>query len=457
MTTTPAPPRTEPSRVRRATTVAAVLAFDALLHLYWSTGATWPAPDERTLSMAVLGTSVPFTPSVLLPLAATLVVAASAVYFGAVTGHRLLRAGALVVATGLLVRALTGAVWGFGVGVEAGSAFFWLNLLLYTPLCAVLGLLCASTVPIRRPWRRAVALGVPLALGAALLFGAYGYRPAQAAAIDPEPGSRFVDTPLARFHYVTAGTGTPVVLLAPGASSTFAWREQVAGLARDHTVFAVDLPGNGRTTLHDQRFRYDLDGMTAAIGTFLDAVGVERAALAGNSWSGGFALAFAQRVPERVDRLLLLAPSGLDERDPLVWELMKPPVLGELITNLGTDRASLAAGLRSTYFANPERVTEEVVDAMWVPSTDPGNMRATVALERGLDWSVTEAALGRVRLPVQVIWGAQDEVLPAAQAGRFAALLPNAQVTVLDGCGHALTVDCAERVTALMSGFLRAR
>ncbi len=434
-----------------------MLVLDALLHLYWSTGARWPAPDERTLSMAVLGTPVSFAPRIVLPLAATLLVAAAVVHFSAVTGHRLLRAGTLMVATGLLIRALAGAVWVFGVGVEPGSAFFWLNLLLYTPLCVVLGLLCVSTVPVRRPWRRAAAVGTPLALIAVLLFGAYGYRPAAAPAQALEPGSRFVDTPLARFHYVTAGTGTPVVLLAPGASSTFAWREQVAELARDHTVFAVDLPGNGRTTLHDLPFRYDLDGMTTAIGTFLDAVGVPRAALAGNSWSGGFALAFAQRRPERVDRLLLLAPSGLDERDPLLWELMKPPVLGELITNLGADRASLAAGLRSTYFANPDRVTEEVVDAMWVPGTVPANMRATYELERGLDWSITEAALGRVRLPVQVIWGAQDQVLPVAQASRFGALLPEAEVHVLDGCGHALTVDCAERVTTLMSGFLRGR
>lgn len=459
MTTTIA--STSPGRTgSRATVVATVLALDAVLHLYWATGATWPAPDQRTLAIAVLGAPLSFAPSILLPLATVLLCAAAVVVTGVRRPHPLLRAGTLAIATGLLVRALAGVVWAFGIGVEPGGAFFWLNLLLYTPLCAVSGWLCASIVPVRRFWVRLAAIGTPLLVVAGLLYGAYGYQPAEAPAQGPaqvsEPGSRFVDTPLARFHYVATGIGTPVVLLAPGASSTYAWRAQVAALGKDHLVIAVDLPGQGRTTLHDPRFGYDLDAMTAAIGTFLDAVGVPRAALAGNSWSGGWALAFAQRHPERVARLLLLAPSGLAERDPLAWEALKVPVLGEVLAKLGTDRASVASALRSTYFANPDRVTEEVVDAMWVPGTVAANVRATYALERGLDWSVTQAALGAVRQPVLVIWGAQDQVLPAAQAARFDAALPDAAVHVLDGCGHALTVDCAERVTPLMAGFLRA-
>ena len=64
----------------RAATVAAVLAIDGMLHLYWATGSTWPARDARSLSYAVLGAEVPFTPPILLPLATLLFVAAAAVY-----------------------------------------------------------------------------------------------------------------------------------------------------------------------------------------------------------------------------------------------------------------------------------------------------------------------------------------------------------------------------------------
>jgi 4,5:9,10-diseco-3-hydroxy-5,9,17-trioxoandrosta-1(10),2-diene-4-oate hydrolase len=76
------------------------------------------------------------------------------------------------------------------------------------------------------------------------------------------------------------------------------------------------------------------------------------------------------------------------------------------------------------------------------------------ALERGLDWRVTQAALPRTTQPALIIWGEEDSVLPVAQAGRFARMLPNATVHTLPGCGHALTLDCPDRVTALLAGFL---
>jgi pimeloyl-ACP methyl ester carboxylesterase len=74
--------------------------------------------------------------------------------------------------------------------------------------------------------------------------------------------------------------------------------------ARESNDAAAPLPGQGYTRLHDRRSGWNLAAMTAAIGTFMDAVGVRRAELAGNSWGGGWALAFAQRHPERVNPLL---------------------------------------------------------------------------------------------------------------------------------------------------------
>jgi alpha/beta hydrolase fold len=177
--------------------------------------------------------------------------------------------------------------------------------------------------PHPRRWRRrlTVALATVTALVAgAVLYGAYGYLPVEAGrGYQPHytqtVPSRFVDTPIARFHYLNAGSGSPVVLLSPGSAWVVGWKEQLPVLAREHSVYVVDLPGQGYTQLHDRRFGWNLAAMTAAIGTFMDAVGVRRAALAGNSWSGGWALAFAQRHPERVSRLALLDAAALATRD----------------------------------------------------------------------------------------------------------------------------------------------
>ncbi|MFF8322978.1 DUF3995 domain-containing protein [Streptomyces bobili] len=126
-----------PAPTRAAALVASVLTVDAVLHLYWTTGATWPAADDRSLSHAVLGTDLSFTPTILLPLVALLLTAAAFVLaHSRRPRHLLLRVGTLAVATGLSLRALAGTYWLFAK--ETGTAFHWLNLLLYTPLCAVL-------------------------------------------------------------------------------------------------------------------------------------------------------------------------------------------------------------------------------------------------------------------------------------------------------------------------------
>ncbi|MER6314195.1 DUF3995 domain-containing protein [Streptomyces sp. NPDC001581] len=126
-----------PAPTRAAALVASVLTVDAVLHLYWTTGAIWPAADDRSLSHAVLGTDVPFTPPTLLPLVALLLTAAGFVLAHSLRPrHQLLRVGTLAVAAGLSLRALAGIYWLFTK--ETGTLFHWLNLMLYTPLCAIL-------------------------------------------------------------------------------------------------------------------------------------------------------------------------------------------------------------------------------------------------------------------------------------------------------------------------------
>ena len=178
-----------------------------------------------------------------------------------------------------------------------------------------------------RAWRRAVLVALAAilaALAGVVLYGAYVYQPPEAGRGYRQPyleevRSRFVETPVARFHYVQAGPGSPVVLVSPGAAWVVAWRHQLRVLSENHTVYVVDLPGQGYTELKDSDdFPWNLAGMTGALGSFMDAVHVRRAAVAGNSWSGGWALSFAQRHPERVSELMLLDSSGLDVRDP--WQ-----------------------------------------------------------------------------------------------------------------------------------------
>ncbi|MFI9847582.1 alpha/beta fold hydrolase [Nonomuraea sp. NPDC051941] len=292
-------------------------------------------------------------------------------------------------------------------------------------------------------------------LVALLLFGAYGWQPAQADFRSPYldmMGSKYADTAVARFHYIRAGSGSPVILISPGGTSVIGWKDQVSVLARDHTVYVVDLPGQGYTRLKDPDFGYDLAAMTTALGAFMDAVGVRQAGLAGNSWSGGWALAFTQRHPDRVSKLALLDATGLDLPGTWMWEALKIPVVGELATKLSTSKStvrSLAEGM----MVNKDRITDSLLDEWWAPMTFRDNIRATYLLERRLDWAQTERALPATNTPTLVLWGRQDTIQPVERAHRFAELLPHDQLHILDGCGHAPQLDCPDPVNRHLQTF----
>ncbi|MEU3721660.1 DUF3995 domain-containing protein [Streptomyces sp. NPDC031705] len=129
------------ARRRAGIAVAGLLGADGLAHLYWATGATWPASGERALSLAVLGAEVSFGPRVVLPLAAlTLTAGAGVLAHGYGRGGRLARAVTGAVAVGLGVRGLAGLGWAAGVlASPPGSPFHALNLAVYTPACLGFG------------------------------------------------------------------------------------------------------------------------------------------------------------------------------------------------------------------------------------------------------------------------------------------------------------------------------
>ncbi len=261
----------------------------------------------------------------------------------------------------------------------------------------------------------------------------------------------FVDTDLARFHYTVSGQGSPVVLIAGGGLWHYSWREVIPALARNHTVYAVDLPGQGYTDLRRPGFAYDLPAMSTAIGSFFDAVGLKSAAVVGHSWGGAFSLHFAQQHPERVERLVLLDSPGLNAEKAPSTPMFTTPLVGEVVTRF-TTRELFTESIRSTFY-NKQLVTPAMIDQLWPPYSR--NRDAFLAQWRNLDFRVTDAGLGAVRAPTLVVWGGNDEWLPASQAERLAARIPDARATVLPGCGHTVHEDCPGATIPLLQQFLR--
>lgn len=311
----------------------------------------------------------------------------------------------------------------------------------------------------RRRWLRLTLVGLMAVLAvvvASALVVAYWWQPpAEEGFRSPylaQIHSQYADTPIARFHYTKTGDGPPVVLVPGGGQWLYSYRDTVPVLARQFTVYAVDLPGQGYTTLKQDDFGYDLDAMSAALGSFLDAVGLQRTSLVGHSWGGATSLYFAEREPERVDRLVLMASPGLDVPSSWDWRPLEFPVVGELIGKLMTKQNSAATQRKS--FARADRVTPDLVDENWAPLSRPENREALWMQQRRFDYELTEQRLGDVRSPTLVIWGDQDQFDEPWQATELARRISGATARVLPGCGHSVHEDCPDEVNMELAGFL---
>ena len=224
---------------------------------------------------------------------------------------------------------------------------------------------------------------------------------------------------------------------------------------RAHGGVAPDLPGFGRSGKPALR-RYDIPEYDAFIERFLDHLGLQRVSLVVHDW-GGVALAFAQRAPERVERLVIIncvpfLPGYRWHRTAKIW---RTPVLGELFQ--GTTNATTLRIVSREFNATPGPMPEEFRRSV-LDHFDHGTQRAILRLYRASPSDVLERAgarLATLQAPTLVVWGTRDPFIPARFAAAYADALPNAELLAVDDAGHWPWLDrpdLIERVTSFVAG-----
>ena len=218
---------------------------------------------------------------------------------------------------------------------------------------------------------------------------------------------------------------------------------------------APDLPGFGRSG-KPGHFQYTIEGYANFLEQFLGLVGVERVSMLVHDW-GGVGLAFAQRHPERVERLVVMdcvpfLPGYGWHRMARVW---RTPVVGELA--VGSVARWSARRLLREAFVEPAIVPETMLDSM-LDHFDQGTQRAILRLYRSADPDVLEAAgraLSRLNMPSLVVWGDRDPYIGPEFADAYAAALPSSELLRLADAGHWPWVEHPElipRIAAFLAG-----
>jgi pimeloyl-ACP methyl ester carboxylesterase len=263
-------------------------------------------------------------------------------------------------------------------------------------------------------------------------------------------------------HYVVEGRGPAIVLVHGLGGFAESWRHNIPALAAGATVFAVDLPGFGRSA--KPRAHYGLEYFARVLRGFLDTMGVPQASLVGHSLGGAAALAYALMHPARVERLALVGAvvPGFGFRPSWVYRLIATRGVGEALS-IVCCRSLYRAALARCFHAPVREEVDFLVDCAVVRRTSFEARAAYLAtlrhvradfVDRAADY---RRALATLEAPVLLIHGNDDPVVPPAHCAEIAEALPRAAVRWLEACGHFPQIEHAATVNGWLAQFLVGR
>ena len=247
------------------------------------------------------------------------------------------------------------------------------------------------------------------------------------------------------------GEGEPVVLVIGFMGSGHAWFRLLPHIAAGRRAIVLDNRGTGDS---DRPLGlWSMADLAADVLAVLDGAGLDRAHVIGASMGGMIVQHLALASPERVRSLTLCCTSARSggRSGPPPWRMLASIGLRPLL-GAGTTMRVVAPLLYSerTRHGDPERLSEEVslrtADATPI-ATAPAQFAAIARHD-------TRSRLGEVSLPVLVVHGDADELVPPAAGRELAELIPGARLELLPGCGHVLMTDCEQEAAGAILGFL---
>lgn len=260
--------------------------------------------------------------------------------------------------------------------------------------------------------------------------------------------------------YAEAGSG-PVLLLVHGMAGNFEnWREVVEPLASQHTVIAPDLPGHGGSDSWGGD--YSLGALAAGLRDLLAALGHERATLVGHSLGGGIAMQFSYQFPEMTERLVLVSSGGLGPEVSAVLRAAALPGAGRFIAATANPGRTAGGWLEHRLKALGIELNAEVVEiARGYGSLSDSRRRAAflstvkaVVNTQGQTVQAGDKLYLAEGLPVQIIWGEKDRMIPVSHGRRAHELIAGSRLAIFDGVGHMPQLEAPTRFVAVVERFL---
>jgi pyruvate dehydrogenase E2 component (dihydrolipoamide acetyltransferase) len=260
------------------------------------------------------------------------------------------------------------------------------------------------------------------------------------------PSARVVDAGDFTVNVLSTGSGdaTPVILIHGFGGDLNSWMFNQPELSVDRPAHAVDLPGHGDSGLVMESG--SVPELARSVIAAMDALAIERAHFIGHSLGGAVALFLAIKHPRRVASALLVAPGGLGPEINMAF-------IDGLIT---ADRRKAMQSVLESLFADPKLASRRMADDLLQAKRRDGvpealRRIAAANFADGRQAGGMRAGLASLKIPIAVVWGAGDKVIPAAQAE---GLPGNVVVHVIESAGHMPHMESAQAFNGIARQFI---
>jgi len=253
-------------------------------------------------------------------------------------------------------------------------------------------------------------------------------------------------------HYHDAGTGDRGVVLfihgsGPGASGWSNFKGNYPLLAEHgYRTLVPDTMGYGYSTKPEEG-AFSLDDVAAQYKALLDTLGVDRGTVVGNSQGGAIAITMALNYPDLVDKLVLMAPGGLESRDTyMAMEGIRAMI--RVLYKEGISKETMRK-VFTLQLHDESKITDEVIEERYqVAMTQHKDNIARIHVAN------QEDRLSEIQCSVLCFWGANDKFCPASGASKIATRCPSSRTMLIANCGHWVMVEYPKLFNGLTLKFL---
>ncbi|MBS3907321.1 MAG: alpha/beta hydrolase [Syntrophaceae bacterium] len=267
---------------------------------------------------------------------------------------------------------------------------------------------------------------------------------------------KFVTVDGKKVHYVEAGDGPPIILIHGFLYHAVMWKKNIDALAGKFKVYAIDLWGWGYSERLGEK-EYGFERYGKQIVGFMDALNIKKAALAGQSMGGGISVYVAAHYPEKVDRLILVAPAVIPYPMTTIGKIYQSPFIGEFMNAIPGD-ALMKNNIRTVWFYDKTKATEEYCKEVLQPHCIKGSYAGMMFILRNVlkePYVEKEAdLLSKMNIPTLIIHGREDLAIPLDRSKRLNELWKGSKLVIFDRAGHSPHEEYPEKFNKLAVEFL---